>query len=132
MSIIDSQPSFDCSRQIDLFKKRDKTFRMTIQNEEVGDITGADLWMMVKADEDDADADALITKKSVNVGGSDDQAKVVDGPNRIVEFYIIPSDTEDMSPGEYVADAVIRLPSGRKLQLIDPFLISLKQPATLT
>ena len=132
MAILDSQPKYDCTIQINLFKKRDRTFRMTIQNEDVGDITGSSLWMSVKEQMGDEDSESVIIKRNTEAGGSDSEAKVIDGENRIVEFYIVPSDTEDLSPGEYFADAVIMLPSGRKFQLADPFLFSLKQPITLT
>lgn len=132
MAILDSQPKYDCTIQINLFKKRDRTFRMTIQNEDVGDITGSSLWMSVKEQMEDEDSEAVIMKRNTEAGGSDSEAKVIDGENRIVEFYIVPSDTEDLDPGEYFADAAIMLPGGRKLQLVEPFLFSLKQPITLT
>ncbi len=132
MAILDSQPKYNCTIQINLFKKRDRTFRMTIQNDDVGDITGSFLWMAVKRQMDDDDSEAVIMKRNVEAGGSDSEAKVIDGENRIVEFYIEPSDTEDLKQGEYFADAVIKLPGGRKLQLVEPFLLSLKQPIALT
>lgn len=133
MAILDSQSKKMCNIQIEFYKNRDRTIRMTIQNNDLGDITGSSLWLAVKLYIDKLDSDALILKKSADIGGGDDEAKVVDGENRIVEFYIKPEDTVDLDPGEYFADAVIKLPGvgGRKLQLVDPFLISLKQPVTI-
>lgn len=132
MAILDSQPKYNCTIQINLFKNRDRTFRMTIQNESIGDITGSFLWMAVKKNIEDSDIEAVILKRNTEAGGSDSEAKVIDGEDRIVEFYIVPSDTEDLDPGEYFADAVIKLPGGRKLQLVEPFLFSLKQPVAIT
>jgi len=114
-----------------LYQARDRTLRLTITND-IGDITGSKLWMSVKNTLDDADVDAVITKLSANNGGSDQQAKVVDGVNRIIEFYVVPDDTRDLDSGDYWWDAVIELPSGRRLQLVDPSRFDLQRVATLT
>lgn len=127
------QPECVCSDVINLYKNRDRTVRITITNEDVGDITNALIWFSVKKLITDTDEDAIIWKVSAGIpGGDDTQAKVVDGPNRVIEIYILPEDTVDVSAGGYVSDAVIQLPvSGRKLQLKNPFRFNIVQPATL-
>jgi len=126
------QPDCVCKQlDVTLYQARDRTMRLTITND-IGDITGSKLWMSVKRSLDDADTDAVITKLSANNGGSDDQCKVVDGVNRIIEFYIVPDDTRDLDYGDYWWDAVIELPDGRRLQLVDPSRFDLQRVATLT
>jgi len=126
------QPDCVCSDVVNLYKNRDRTIRFTITNEDVGDITGALIWFSVKKEVTDTDSEAVITKKSTGItGGDDSQAKVVDGVARIIEVYVLPADTVDLDAGGYVSDAVIQLPTGRKLQLKDPFRFNVQQPATL-
>lgn len=127
------QPSCICAgADVEVHKKRDRTLRLTIKNSDVGDITGSKLWMSVKERIEQADIDAVITKKSLNNGGSDSQAKVIDGANRIVEFYILPADTVALHEGDYWWDAVIELPSGRRLQLVPPSRFTVVTPVTVT
>jgi hypothetical protein len=118
---------------ITVHKGRDRTVRVTITNDTVGDITNAKLWFVVKKDiHVDTDLEALITKKSANNGGADAQAKVVDGANRIVEFYIVPADTASMGEGDYWGGAAIELPGGAKVQLVPPFRFTVIQPVAIT
>lgn len=132
MADLEYQPTCVCSEGVTIYKGRDRTLRATITTD-VGDITGAKLWFSVKKEVSDADTDAVIIKKSANNSGSDAQAKVVDGPNRIVEFYITPTDTSALDHGNYSADAVIELPSSAKrYQLLENFEFRLRQPVTLT
>ena len=73
-----------------------------------------------------------ITKKSANNDGSDSEAIVADGPNRIVDFFLDETDTEDLAPATYNYDAVIEFSGGDKVQLIPPSEFIVKQPVTLT
>lgn len=116
---------------IEIFQKRDKTIRISIITD-VGDITNAKLWLFVKTKTSDLDEEAVITKKSLNNGGADTDAIVVDGPNRIIDFFIVETDTESLEPMKYNYDAVIELPGGDKVQLIPPSEFKIKQPVTLT
>jgi len=95
------QPECVCSKaEVDIYRMRDRTLQVTITTD-VGDITDSLLWLTVKRELGDVDADAVITKLSANNGGSDSQAKVTDGINRIIEFYIDRTDTEDLNAGNY-------------------------------
>lgn len=132
MADLEYQPTCVCSEGVTIYKGRHRTLRVTITTD-VGDITNAKLWFSVKKEVSDADTDAVIIKKSANNGGSDAQAKVVDGANRIIEFYIEPTDTSALDHGNYNADAVIELPSSAKrYQLLENFEFRLRQPVTLT
>ena len=112
------QPDCVCRQlEVSLYQARNRTIRLTISTD-IGDITDSKLWMSVKKALTDADTDALITKLSANNGGSDSQARVVDGVNRIIEFYIVPDDTRLLDAGDYWWDAVIELPSGGSSGLV--------------
>ena len=117
---------------VTLYRKRNKTIRVTLTGP--SDITGAKIWFSVKQEGEDADADALITKKSLNNGGTDQQAMVIDGPGGILEVYILPADTENMEAGSYVYDIVIELAGAdpRRLEAVPPSLFQILQPVTLT
>ena len=132
MTDLQYQPTCVCSEGVTIYKGRHRTLRVTITTD-LGDITGAKLWFSVKRQLEDADIAAVIVKKSLNNGGSNAQAIVVDGINRIVEFYVLPTDTATLDHGNYNADAVIELPSSAKrYQLLDNFEFRLRQPVTLT
>lgn len=97
-----------------------------------GDITGFKIWFTAKVNKDDADVDAVITKKSANNGGSDAQAKVTDGPNGVLEIYFIPTDTATLESSEYWFDIVIENTIGEKKQALGASTLNLKQPVTFT
>ena len=123
----------DCSGGlvVSMYKNRNRTIRATITGP--GDLTDAKIWFCVKASRTDADVDALITKKSANNGGSDSEAIVVDGPNGIIDIFIIPSDTTTMSaPVDYWFDIVIETAAGQRLEAVSPSTFRLLQPVTLT
>ncbi len=131
MADLQYQPTCVCAEGVTIYKGRHRTLRVTISTD-VGDITGSKLWFSVKKEITDEDDDAVIIKKSANNGGSDLQAKIIDGPNRIIEFYIIPTDTATLDHGNYNADAVIEIVSGAKrYQLLENFEFRLRQPVTL-
>jgi len=117
--------------EVEVYQGRDHTLRVTIKTD-VGDITGAKLWFAVKESADVDDAQAAILKRSANAGGSDAEAKVVDGQNRVVEFYISRDDTPGMTEGDYIADAAIELPTGKRLQLLQPLRFVVIQPVVRT
>lgn len=116
---------------VETFQKRSLAIRVLISTD-VGDITASKLWLLVKKKASDLDLAAVITKKSLNNGGSDSEAIVVDGPNRIIDFFIVEADTESLEPAKYNYDAVIQFPSGDKTQLVPPSQFLVKQPVTLT
>lgn len=141
MADLDYQPTCVCQGDIELYQKRHRTITLEIEdaNNELGDITGSLLWFSVKQDPEADDTDALISKKSANNGGADSQAMVITatGTVKVVEFYIVPDDTDPLVnqaalPGDYFCDAVIQLPSGRRLQLLDPTRFTIMRPTTVT
>jgi len=121
-----------------IYKKRSRTLKLQIDDpdDEWGDLLDAKLWLSVKVHVDDDDADAVISKRSLNNGGADSQAKVTvgTGTTKEVEFYFSPGDTAALDYGAYVVDAVIELPlpSMAKLQLLEPVRFAVVRPATLT
>lgn len=136
-----------CDSKIKIDKNRDKTLSLKIAG--LGDITGSYIWFSVKEDRDDADADAVITKKSAGiVDGSDAQAKVAQGYVKdtdetsqfygqmigIIEIYLVPDDTVDLEEGNYYYDVVMQVSGagGRKLQIMPPAGFQIRQPVTLT
>lgn len=120
----------DCEQSVAVYKKRDRTLRITLTGP--GDITGAKIWFSVKKEKTDIDTDALITKKSLNNGGSDAQTMVTDGPNGVLEVYIVPDDTDHLAEGDYWFDVVIETSVGRRLEAVVPSRFRILQPVTLT
>lgn len=114
---------------ITIFKNRNKTIRATITGP--GDLTGALIWFTIKNQVTDSDNDAVLLKRSSNNGGSDSEAMVTDGPNGIIEIYISPADTVNLSEAEYWFDIVIETASGIKMQAVDPRIMKIKQPVTV-
>lgn len=112
-----------------MYRKRNRTIKATITG--LGDLTGAKIWFSIKSEGEDGDSEALVEKKSLNNGGTDTQAKVVDGPNGIIEIYIVPDDTAAIDEGDYKWDIVIEL-ALKKHQIIPPSTFTIKQPTTLT
>lgn len=125
-----------CNHDRRIWKKRDETIRVTLysdtENSVPYDLTGAKIWFSIKAERDNPDAEALVTKKSANNGGSDAQAKVVDAENGVLEIYIDRTDTANLDNGSYWYDVVIENSSGKRLQAIDPASLSVEQPVTVT
>lgn len=124
-----------------MWKKRDETIQVTLYSYYVSagdsnnvpyDLTSAKIWFTVKSEKDDADASALIVKKSANNGGSDAQAKVTNATGGILEVYIDRGDTDDLDQGDYWYDVVIENQSGKRLQAIGPARLSIDQPVTVT
>jgi hypothetical protein len=141
MADIQYQPDCVCEGDVEVHQKRDHTIRVEIEDtaNAWGDITSAKLWFSVKEDIEDTDANALITKKSLNNGGADTQAivTVATGTLKKVEFYIVQDDTDpgvntDATEGDYICDAVIELAVGSRYQLIPPTRFTIIAPVTLT
>ena len=118
-----------CDSTVQIFRKRDRAIRVTVTGP--GDLTGAKIWFSVKADLDDADGNALIVKKSANNNGSDEQAKVTDGPGGILEIYILSEDTENINEGDYWFDVVLEVDT-RKIEAVKPSRFRVVQPVTMT
>lgn len=122
-----------CTQEVEVEKKRNKTIKVTLESGgSAFDITGAKVWFSVKAELDELDADALITKLNTAAGGDDTQARITDGTGGELEIYILPDDTEDIEAGDYWFDVVIETTAPRKLQAVSPSRFSIRQPVTLT
>lgn len=119
------------ANKITIYRNRDVALTVTIRTD-VGDITGSKLWFSVKHKIDDTDANAVIMKKNFAAGGAESQATVVDGPGRIVAFYIDRPDTVNEECKNYHMDAAIELPSGKRKQLVIPHILDLAEPVTDT
>jgi len=135
-----------CDSKVKIEKNRDKTLKLKIAG--LGDITGSLIWFSVKEDKDDLDSEAVITKKNAAAGGSDTEAKVVEGYIKetdetsqfynqyigIIEIYLVPADTVDLEEGNYFYDVVMQIGggAGRKLQVMPPSGFQIRQPVTIT
>ena len=121
-------------RNVTVYQKRDQTLQVTLTTPAGTPfvLTDPEIYFSVKAEEDDADTDAEITKKNTKAGGDDTQAKVTDGPNGVIEIYIKPADTESMDEGDYLYDVVIVTAAGKKLQAVDPSRFRIERPITVT
>ena len=100
---------------ITMFIRDDRTLSVSV-NRDTGapeNLTNAKLWFTVKQRATDADAQALIQKKTANAGGSDAQAKVINGSTGKAEVYIVPADTLEMNPGTYIYDIQVTLANGK-------------------
>lgn len=116
----------------EIFRNRDKTLRLKIGETAVGDITGSKLWLTVKADIDDTDANAIIYLRNTEAGGDDTEAEILDGPNRELAFHFDKEDTYSQTAKSYLTDAAIELPSGKRYQLLIPRRFIIKEPVTKT
>ncbi|RPH69079.1 hypothetical protein EHM76_07340 [bacterium] len=99
----------------------------------------------MKAEIGDSDADALITKKTLNNGGGDDEILITEPYiketdsestyyNKMVSkiaVYIVPDDTLEIEPGDYLYDLVVENDAGKKYQAIAPSRFGVKQPTTM-
>jgi len=93
------------------YRVDDKIYELTVTNAAGApvNITDAKLWFTVKTAKTDADAAALVRKRSLNAGGADAQAKVTNGPGGVARFYVKPADTAAIPEGTYYHDFQLRL-----------------------
>jgi len=133
-----------CSNENFIYKKRDKTILFTISG--IGDITGGSVWFSVKQDLSDSDDDAIIRKRTTDVGGAAGEISIVSGyiketdsTSRYykqyvskVEVNIVPDDTENATPGDYACDFVVKTPGGKTYEVVKPQRFEIRQPVTMT
>jgi len=121
-------------RNVEVFQKRDQTLQFTLKTSAGVPfiMTDPKIYFSVKKEGDDLDAQAVISKANTKAGGSDDQAKLTDGTNGVLEVYIKPDDTKDLDPGDYLYDVVIETAAGKKLQAVEPSRFRILQPITVT
>jgi hypothetical protein len=80
--------------EISLFRGNDRRIEVTILRKSTGlayNLTNCTITMLIKKDINDADADAIITKSTTD----SDEGVILDAINGVVEFYLIPDDTDD-------------------------------------
>lgn len=114
------------------YRNREIVIDVRVTNPEIADLTDAKLHLSVANREAQTDAEALITKKSLNNGGSDAQAVVVSGEGKMIRFFIDAADTLAMTAGRYVIDAtIIQAGKTQPEQLFDVHWFDLLEPVTL-
>ena len=131
-----------CSgHDLEVFKGRDKIEKFYIAG--IGTLSGAAIVFTVKQDIDDTEI--AFQKKNTAAGGDDSQIKIIEDYIKyeedpesplyglmvgVVEVYIQPADTDDLSEADYRYDMVITISSGRELQVIRPSRFKILQPVT--
>lgn len=119
-----------CDLKVRIYQNRHKTLRITLTGP--GDLTGYKVWFSAKEEKPDLDTDAIIFKRNVAAGGSDTEIKITDGPNGVIEVYLLATDTESIKPGDYLYDLVIENIAGKKMQAIPPSSFDILQTVTKT
>ncbi len=94
-----------------------KTFELTVTDStgKAADLTGARVVMTVK--KNIGDRSALIQKDS-NVGVG--EVEITTPREGVVRIYLVPSDTSNLEPTEYVFDVWAVLSSGNRYPVIPP------------
>lgn len=95
--------------EIKMYRGNDKTVNLIVKrNDELYDISSCVITMYIKQDKNHRDSDAIITKEGT----------IVDAENGQVEFYLVPSDTEEEDRLEddvsYPVDFELVTPLGKK------------------
>lgn len=125
-----------CTSGIEIFAGRDYTAQFTLTTSTPSpstpyDLTDASIWLTVKDDTSDADADALITKRNDLAGGADAQIKVVSpATDGVLEVYFVPADTNGWSEGTYWFDLVVENSAGKRVQAVAPSRFKVKYTVT--
>jgi hypothetical protein len=114
-----------CSDGISIFPGRDYTAKITLTIDVPVpstplDLTGALLWLSVKDETSDSDADALILKRNTAAGGDDTEILIMDATNGDLEVYFVPDDTNGWSEGDYWFDLVVETSSIGRKQAVPP------------
>jgi len=102
--------------EISVIKGTDKTIQMTVQKDDVAlDLTNAQVVFVLKVDENDADADASVTKKTANLaGGGNEQVEITDAPNGVLKVYLVPTDTASLDGGTYYWGCRVKTSDGKQ------------------
>lgn len=117
------------AQTIELFKGQSKTFLLSVKEEPANtpaDLTGATVYFTVKRRV--GDATAIIAKTSATVTEIEILVPETDGKAKI---FLSPSDTNAMSPGNYVYDVWVELVSGKRYPVIEPSAFVLKDSVTV-
>jgi len=111
------------SNEISMYRGNDKTISLTVKSGSGSayNLTGCTVTMLVKKDIKDLDAEAVITKTGI----------LTQAINGIVEFYLVPSDTENLDSLEddviYPVDFEVLTPLGKKYTVLRTSFILLEK-----
>lgn len=127
-----------CVDGVSVFSGRSHTIRFTLSTVTPPadavpmDLTDASIWFSVKNSTSDDDSSARVYKRNLDAGGSDLEIKIIDATGGIMEVYITPSDTEDMSEGDYWFDVAVKNSSGVAIEAVSPSRFHVKYTVTKT
>jgi len=101
--------------RIQMYLRDDRTLSLTINDsdDDPVDLTDAKLYFTVKTKMSDPDTSAIFQKKNAAAGGGDTEIKVTDATGGAAEIYVVPADTEDVNPGNYMWDVQVILANGK-------------------
>ena len=86
------------------------------------DLTGCKIWFSVKKNYTDTSYE--LQRRNDLAGGSDSEILITDAVNGECEAYIVPDNTEDMTPSIYVYDVQIDHPQeGIKTPILHKFFL---------
>jgi hypothetical protein len=107
-------------------------FVAKMSDETLLDLTAAKLYCSVKR-WTQAPGPGVLYKKNLAAGGTEAQARVVDGYSGKASVYLLPADTVSLGEGEYVFDAVAETPAGDRYTIgSGRFLAKRRVTASLT
>jgi len=103
---------------IDMYANNDRTFRVFVKNPDLNivDLTDAIGVLTIKEKKNDT-SNVLI--KSTNIKGEGELGSRDEGE---MFFYLVPTDTEDLSIQQYVYDINVTLKSGKRYTVIEGVL----------
>jgi hypothetical protein len=102
-------------QRIQMYLRDDRTLSLVINdhNDDPVDLTGAKVTFTVKEKMGDPDDQAVFQKKNTEAGGGPSEINVINPTGGSAEIYIVPADTEDVNPGNYMWDVQVTLANGK-------------------
>lgn len=102
-------------QRIQMYLRDDRTLSLIVNdhNNDPVDLTNAKLTFTLKEKMSDPDDQAIFQKKNTEAGGDDTEIKVLDPVGGSAEIYIVPDDTDDVNPGNYMWDVQVTLANGK-------------------
>lgn len=87
----------------------DVNFQIRNQDDEIEDLTGADIYFTVKVEEG-IEGEVVIEKNIVD--GVSSGITITDAGNGFCQVSILPSDTQNLVPKKYMYEILVELPDG--------------------
>lgn len=102
-------------QRIQMYLRDDRTLSLTVNDHDDNavDLTGAKIIFTVKSKMSDPDDKALFQKKNSLAGGDDSEIKILNPSGGSAEIYIVPTDTDNVDPGNYMWDVQVTLANGK-------------------